>query len=92
MSIVGAFSGIFSKKVSVFSETMKSKELFWRKSNNKYFKCRPNTDSRVEKKAGTKVGPDQLGSTRTNADRIKSKNKINLDSDQLGSIKKIKLN
>ena len=36
---------------------------------------------------------DQLGSTRTNSDRIKKK-KINkkMDSDQLGAIKKIKLN
>ena len=49
--------------------------------------------------AGTKVGPDQLGppvrvgSTRTNSDRIKkNNNKIKLDSDQLGAIKKIKLN
>ena len=29
-------------------------------------------------------GSDQLGSTRTNSDRIKNKNKIKLDSDQLG--------
>ena len=27
--------------------------------------------------AGTKVGPDQLGSTRTNSDRIKKNKKIN---------------
>ena len=33
-------------------------------------------------------GTDQLGSTRTNSDRIKkNKNKIKLDSDQLGSTK-----
>ena len=43
-----------------------------------------------------KVGPDQLGplvrvgSTRIDSDRIKkNKNKINVDSDQLGSTKKI---
>ena len=40
----------------------------------------------------------RTGSTRTaspgriNSDRIKNKNKIKLDSDQLGAIKKIKLN
>ena len=34
----------------------------------------------------------QYGLGRTNSDRIKNKNKINLDSDQLGAIKKIKLN
>ena len=33
--------------------------------------------------AGTKVGPDQLGSNK------KNKNKIKLDSDQLGPLKKI---
>ena len=77
---------------------MKIKDLFSRKSNKKYFKCRPNTDSRVEKKAGTRVGPDQLGlpvrvgSTRIDSDRLgsnKKKNEINLDLDQLGSIKKL---
>ena len=34
-------------------------------------------------------GSDQLGSTRTNSDRIKkNKNKIKLDFDQLGAVKK----
>ena len=38
-------------------------------------------------------GSDQLGSSRTNSDRIKKiKNKIKLDFDQLGAVKKIKLN
>ena len=48
--------------------------------------------------AGTKVGPDQLGppvrvgSTRIDSDRLgsnkKNKNKIKLDSDQLGAVAK----
>ena len=38
-------------------------------------------------------GSDQLGSTRTNSDRIKkNESNIKLDSDQIGAIKKIKLN
>ena len=36
---------------------------------------------RTREKAGTKVGPDQLGSNK------KNKNKIKLDLDQLGSTK-----
>ena len=42
--------------------------------------------------ADRQSGSDQLGSTRTNSDRINNKNKIKLDSDQRGAIKKIKLN
>ena len=50
--------------------------------NSDRHECVTNEPQRTS--AG-RLGSDQLGSTRTNSDRIENNNKIKLDSDQLGS-------